>query len=304
MAEPTATNFYQLLDSGQFMRLEQAGPFRIARPAAAAAWAPTLPAEEWRNVDFTFHRTEQRSAQARGEWICHTKRAKAALNDSWPIQFDDIRLLIKFTSFGHIGLFAEQEKNWREIRRIISTQKSRKPEEPIRVLNLFAYTGAATLFAALAGAEVVHLDASKGTVKWARENAEASQLTGHPIRWIVDDAHEFVKKEIRRGNRYHGILLDPPTYGRGTDGQVWKIEEHLLPLLKDTVSLLEDRFLFFLLSSHSPGYTPVALTNILQQTLGERGEGRYNAAEMVITDSTNKMLPSGADCLFAAPFAL
>ena len=304
MVETTATNFYRLLDSGRFVRLEQAGPYRIVRPAAAAIWEPTLPAEEWRNVDFTFHRTEQRSGQARGEWICHTKRAKAALNESWPIQFDDIRLLIKFTSFGHIGLFAEQEKNWREIRRIISAQKSQKPHEPIRVLNLFAYTGAATLFAALAGAEAVHLDASKGTVKWARENAEASQLAHHPIRWIVDDAHEFVKKEIRRGSRYHGILLDPPTYGRGADGQVWKIEDHLRPLLKDTALLLENRFLFFLLSSHSPGYTPIALTNILRQTLGERGEGRYDAAEMLIMDSTNKALPSGADCLFVASSAL
>lgn len=286
------------------MRLEQVGPYRIARPAAAAVWQPTLSEDKWRTADATFHRIEQKAGQARGEWNFRSSAAQSQLQNSWEIQFDDIRLLLKLTSFGHIGLFAEQEKNWGEIKRIISRQKAKKPGEPIRILNLFAYTGAATLFAAMAGAEVVHLDASKGTVKWARDNAEASKLADRPVRWIVDDAQAFVKKELRRGIRYHGILLDPPTYGRGADGEVWKIEDHLLPLVKDCVQLLADDFLFLLLSSHSPGYTPIALKNILQQTLGSRGNGHYEAAEMIIVDSTGKPLPSGADCLFSAAAAL
>ncbi len=290
---------YQLLDSGNFMRLEQVGPYRIARPAAAAVWQPTLSDDKWRAADATFHRIEQKAGQARGEWSYRSSAIQSQLQNSWEIQFDDIRLLLKLTSFGHIGLFAEQEKNWGEIKRVISRQKETTPGEPIRILNLFAYTGAATLFAAMAGAEVVHLDASKGTVKWARDNAETSKLADRPIRWIVDDAKSFVKKELRRGSRYHGILLDPPTYGRGADGEVWKIEDHLLPLLNDCVQLFEKNFSFFLLSSHSPGYTPIALKNIMQQSLGSRGnDGRYEAAEMVITDSTGKPLPSGADCLF------
>jgi 23S rRNA (cytosine1962-C5)-methyltransferase len=285
---------YQLLDSGNFSRLEQVGPIRVVRPAAAAVWEPSLPAKDWSNVDATFIRTEQKSGVGNGEWKCKDEKLKTS---SWPVAFDDITLQLKLTSFGHLGLFAEQEKNWREIRSVIATRRAARPSEPIKILNLFAYTGAATLFAAQAGAEVVHLDASKGTVKWARDNAEASGLASKPIRWIVDDAQEFVQKEIRRGNKYHGILLDPPTYGRGGDGMVWKIEEHMTPFLKDLAKLMADDFLFLLLSSHSPGYTPISLQNQLQQILAAK-QGTYAAGEMTIMDSTGKPLPSGADCLF------
>ena len=291
------------------MRLEQAGPYRIVRPAAAAVWQPSLDHSEWDCSDVSFHRTGGDANQARGEWQFRNSKAKTLLSQPWRIEFNPISLFLKLTSFGHLGLFAEQEKNWRKIHEMIAARKTASPNSPVRVLNLFAYTGAATLHAAHAGAEVLHLDASKGTVKWARDNAEASNLTHCPIRWIVDDAQEFVERELRRGQRYHGVLLDPPSYGRGNNGQIWKIEEHLLPLLKKVSALLEDDFLFVLLSSHSPGYTPISLRNILEQILNSahsRDEkfhmtvqnGQYTAAEMVILDSTGKPLPSGADCLF------
>jgi 23S rRNA (cytosine1962-C5)-methyltransferase len=279
---------YQLIDSGTFLKLEQVGPFRIVRPAASAVWSPSKSQNEWKDVDARFYRYEN----GNGEW----KVFNSEIKKPWTIKIDEITFNVKLTGFGHLGLFAEQMRNWRHLRDLIAKRVAAGGERP-RILNLFAYTGGSTLFAASAGAEVVHLDASKSSVAWARENAASSGLADRPIRWIVDDVKEFVTKELRRGKQYEGIILDPPTYGRGTKNEVWKIETDLVPLLEDLKKLFSNNPLFMLLSSHSPGYTPVSLENQLRQICKGFG-GEYKSAEMVIQDSTDKALPSGADCLW------
>ncbi len=302
--KPAPSRTYQLLDSGHFMKLEQVGPFRISRPSACAVWDPVLPASEWKKVDAEF----QRRSDGTGDW----KISNPKIKESWPIEIQGIVMNMKLTGFGHLGIFAEQEKNWVQIREIVSKEVASRgaSAESFRVLNLFAYTGGSTLFSSAGGAEVVHLDASKTSVQWARENAESSGLGQNPIRWIVDDVQEFVDKEVRRGRTYHGLILDPPSFGRGAKNQMWKIEEHLLPLLKHMTKIMDDDFSFLLLSGHSPGYTPVSFTNQLKQICepwvakrrqaGAKIEPRYESGEMVILDKTGKSLPSGAYGLFQA----
>lgn len=283
------------------MKLEQVGPYRVARPSASAVWDTVLPKSEWEKVDAEF----QRFSDGNGEWKIFNEKIK----NSWAIEVSGITFNLKLTGFGHLGIFAEQEKNWRQIREIISRRvANRKGDSSFSVLNLFAYTGGSTLFSASGGAEVVHLDASKGSVAWARENAASSKLEGRPIRWIIDDVQDFVQKEIRREKKYQGIILDPPSYGRGSKNQVWKIESHLLPLLKDLQKLMADDFSFLLLSAHSPGYTPISLENQLRQICGGWRKNlstaptkliqKYESGEMLIYDKADKALPSGAYCLY------
>lgn len=274
---------YKLLDSGNFLKLEQVGPYRIVRPSLSAVWDPSSPDSEWKKIDAEFKRYKD----GNGEWLVKNE----AIKKPWTIQISDVTFNLKLTGFGHLGIFAEQEKNWREIyTRVKSARK------PFRVLNLFAYTGGSTLFAAAAGAEVVHLDASKSSVAWARENAESSSLAEKPVRWIIDDVQEFVDKEVRREKQYEAIILDPPSYGRGQKNQVWKIEDHLMPLLKKMKKLMSPDFSFMLLSSHSPGYTPVSLENQLRQVYADQLKSKkvsFDSAEMLITDTHGKSLPSG-----------
>jgi 23S rRNA (cytosine1962-C5)-methyltransferase len=279
------SNGYRLLDSGHFRKLEQVGPFRLVRPAASAVWDPSLPEKEWKRFDAEF----QRFSDGNGEW----KVKNPEIKEPWKIEIAGVQFQMKLTGFGHLGIFAEQEANWIQMRELV---RARKPsvDAPVRVLNLFAYTGGSTLFCADAGAEVVHLDASKTSVAWARENAKLSGLEERPVRWIVDDVQEFVDKEVRRGKTYHGIILDPPSYGRGQKNQVWKIEDHLMPLLQNLRKLMAPDFLFMLLSSHSPGYTPVSLENQLRQVCDPDGRGKYVSGEMVIRAETGLALPSGA----------
>jgi len=276
---------YQLLDSGNFRKLEQVGPFRLVRPSPSAVWEPALPEKEWKKFDAEF----VRYSDGNGDWKVNNPEIKKP----WAVKIQGITFQMKLTGFGHLGIFAEQEANWLQIREIIERTQPTK-EKPFRVLNLFAYTGGSTLFAAAAGAEVVHLDASKTSVAWARENAELSGLKDCPVRWIVDDVQEFVEKEIRRGRTYHGIILDPPSYGRGQKNQVWKIEDHLTPLLKNLKKIMDADFGFMLLSSHSPGYTPVSLENQLKQICGAGLKAEFVSGEMVIHSEAGMALPSGA----------
>jgi 23S rRNA (cytosine1962-C5)-methyltransferase len=282
------------------MKLEQVGPFRIKRPSASAVWGPTLSQREWDNVDAVF----ERRSDGGGDW--NVKNPD--MNKPWLIQVQGVSFQLKLTGFGHLGIFSEQEKNWVQLREIIQSEIKKKNIDPtgksigssdtFRVLNLFAYTGGSSLFSAQAGAEVVHIDASKSSVAWAKENAAASGLESKPIRWIVEDVQEFVKKEIRREKTYHGIILDPPSYGRGNKNQVWKIEDHLMPLLKDIKSILAEDFSFILLSAHSPGYTPVSLENQLKQifisTAKQKEQVEFDSGEMLIFDQQKNALPSGA----------
>ncbi len=277
---------YTLLDAGDFRKLEQVGPYRIIRPAAAAVWRPQLDASEWQ-AEFEF----QRFSGGDGKWFTHCKKSP----EKWPIKFAELDLVMRKTDFGHLGLFAEQGTNWAQIRKLVARQV--KQVDAVKVLNLFAYTGGSSLAAAQAGAQVAHVDASKTSVAWARENAEASGLADRPIRWLVDDVQKFVARELRRGAKYQGIILDPPTYGRGANNEVWDIEKHLMGLLDQLKTLLDPDIGFVLLSGHSPGFTPLALANILRQIFAK--DQHLLAEEMKITSKTGFGLPSGAYALFS-----
>jgi 23S rRNA (cytosine1962-C5)-methyltransferase len=281
---------YKLLDSGNFQKLEQVGPFKVVRPSPQAVWKPDQSLSEWMSqCDAHF----ERYSDGKGEWKVKNKK----IESPFTVDFNDIQMIMKLTSFGHLGVFVEQIPQWLKIQNIV--KKALKTQENFKILNLFAYTGGATVSALKAGAEVVHLDASKTSVAWAKENAERSNLAGKPVRWMVDDVQKFVQKEVRRGSKYHGILLDPPSFGRGANNEVWKIEEHLIPLLDGIKQLMDDKFSFIQLSSHSQGYTPLALKNLLQQVC-DKHKGEYVAEELVVLDKTEKALPSGAHCFFTS----
>ena len=274
---------YQLIDSGNFQKLEQIGPYRMVRPSPQAVWRPRLPKSEWKKVDAEF----KRFSGGDGKWSIYNK----SMEKHWVIEYGGININLKRTDFGHIGLFAEQVQNWQTIRSLCEGQD-------YNVLNLFAYTGGSSLAAAQGGANVVHLDASKTSVAWARENADSNDLSDKPIRWIPDDAQKFVAKEARRGRKYHGVILDPPTFGRGTKNEVWKIEEHLPILLDGIKEILAPDFKFILLSSHSPGYTPVAMKNNLLEVIGD-AKGEFKLEEMLVEEvESGRALPSGASCFF------
>ena len=281
---------YALLDSGNFQKLEQVGPYRIVRPAAQAVWRPRLSDAEWRSADATF----TRFSGGDGRWELRNRKVP----EVWPIHMPGCgRLLIRLTDFGHLGIFPEQHSNWQQLADIVGTRRSSGRE--VNVLNLFAYTGGSTLACAAAGANVVHLDASKTSVAWAKENAEASGLGQSPVRWLTDDVQKFVARELRRNSKYHGIILDPPSYGRGPKGEAWKIEEMLPGLLDDLKQLLAPDYAFFLLSAHSTGYTPLALTNLLGD-LVPPNSATVVASEMVVLDSAGRALPSGATSMLTS----
>ncbi len=214
---------------------------------------------------------------------------KRSLPDSFTLSLGPIKLKIKLTDFGHLGFFPEQQEPWQWIARQI-----REAGRPVNVLNLFAYTGGSTLVAAGAGATVCHLDSAKGVVSWARENAALSGLAGRPVRWIVEDVLKFVRRERRRKRRYDAIILDPPSFGRGTKGEVWKIERDLPALLRECRPLLSDRPLFVLLTSHSPGLTPLVLHNLLADMMAGHAD-HIAMGEMTLTESgSGRRFPSGS----------
>lgn len=273
---------YQLLDCGDFKKLEQVGPYRLIRPSPAAVWSTSLPQNEWEKAHSTFYR----DSTGNGEW-----RNSQDLPTEWTLKLAEIKFIIRPTQFGHLGVFLEQEKNWGRLYELAKPQGA----EDLPILNLFAYTGGSTLAAARAGASVVHLDASKTSVGWARENARQNQLEEAPIRWITDDVTKFVEREVRRGNQYRGIILDPPSYGQGPKKQAWKIEKHLISLLRNCKKILRPQQSFVIFTCHSPGYTPQALENLLVQMLGTKSE--VQSEEMVISSSTGQPLPSGAGAI-------
>lgn len=280
---------YKLLDSGNFQKLEQVGPFKVVRPSPQAVWKPDLSLKEWMSQCDAHY---ERYSNGKGEWKVKNKKIEAPFK----VEFNDIQMIMKLTSFGHLGVFVEQIPQWLKIQNLIKAALKKNPS--FKFLNLFAYTGGATVSALKAGAEVVHLDASKTSVAWAKENAAASNVADKPVRWIVDDVQKFVQKEVRRGSKYQGIILDPPSFGRGAKNEVWKIEEHLIPLLDDIKQLLADDLCFVQLSSHSQGYTPLALKNLLAQVCSDF-KGDYVAEEMIVLDEKGKALPSGAHCFFS-----
>lgn len=276
---------YQLLDSGSESKLERVGPYLLVRPSPQAFWSPDLPEKEWSNADAVYIR----SSTGGGSWDF-----KKRLPERWEIEYRGFKFIIKPTGFGHLGIFPEHGDSWDWIE-----ERIRRAKGPVNLLNMFAYTGGATLAAARAGANVCHLDASKGVVDWAKENAALSNLGDRPVRWIVDDVVKFVQKEIRRDKKYDAIILDPPSFGRGAKGEVWKIEDDLLKLLHDCRQVLSDNPLFILLSCHSPGFSPLVLQNLLAEMMKDR-PGVLSCGEMVIREETGRLLPSGAYARWAA----
>jgi len=281
-AETSTADDYALLDSGGGRKFERFGPYRLSRPASQAVWSPQQPAL-WETASAAFDREDGLN------W-----RGRERLPDAWPVTIGGVRFRLSSTDFGHLGVFPEQRSQWAWFRERIA-QASAARGAPLQVLNLFAYSGGSTLAAAQAGAQVCHLDAARGMVDWARENAALNGLESAPVRWIVDDALKFLQREIRRERRYDGIILDPPTFGRGKSGEVFKIEEHLPVLMDLCRQLLSPRPAFLHLSCHTPGYTPVILHNVLRQVMASAG-GKVESGEMQLTGDTPAVLPlpSGA----------
>ncbi len=281
---------YQLLDSGNMRKLEQVGPYLMVRPAPQAIWRPRLPQAAWQRADARY----ERDSSGGGSW-----QFRGTVKREFDILFSNLSLRIKLTDFGHLGLFPEQAANWDWLRTLIRDRLRATNNRNLHVLNLFGYTGGSTLAASQAGAHVVHVDAAKGVVDWARRNAEISRLQDRPIRWLVDDALKFVKRETRRNNRYQGIILDPPSFGRGPKGEVFKIEDDLLPLMDEVRALLADDALFLLYSGHTPGFTPLVMYNQLAAIAPKTGN--LELGEMVVVDQQGRPLPSGTYARWSRP---
>lgn len=267
---------YELIDSGEGEKLERYGRFVFRRPDPQALW-PKLNEAAWKKVDGEF----TRSAEA-AEW-----KIKKEVPKRWQISLAGLNFWIKPTAFKHLGIFPEQVSNWEWIKNLVSKEK-----REISVLNLFGYTGGATLAAASAGAEVCHLDGSKVAITWARDNAVLSGLDKKPIRWILDDAVKFVKREIKRGRKYEGIVLDPPAFGHGPEGELWKIEDNFLELVDLCFKLLSDKPLFFLINGYASGYSATAYKNNLLPLTDKFG-GEIEAGELVIEEKSGRLLPCG-----------
>lgn len=275
---------YQVLDCGDGEKIERWGSQLLRRPDPQAIWHKQAHCGEWKMPNATYHR----SPTGGGKWEIRK------LPEQWSISYQDLTFQLKPMSFKHTGLFPEQATNWDFIDRSIRAAK-----RPISVLNLFAYTGGATLAAANAGASVCHVDASRGMVQWARENAASSGLEQKPIRWIVDDCKKFVQREIRRGRTYDAIIMDPPSYGRGPSGETWKVEEDIADFVSLTMQLLSDKPLFVLISSYSTGLAPSVTAYLLGMTVGRQARGQIEAQEIGLpVQSTGLVLPCGSSARF------
>lgn len=280
-------DFHQLLDSGDGYRLERFGEVATARPDPNALWPRRLPDAAWQAVHAWFH-TDKRFGSS------HWERRRP-LREPWLVRHGTLALELELTPFKHTGVFPEQEANWRWLAGLLQTWQARHPGRRPRVLNLFAYTGAASLAAASAGAEVCHLDASKDVVAWARRNQGRSGLGEAPIRWIVDDAGDFLRRELKRGRRYEAVLADPPAYGRDPKGAVFRFETHVRPLLADCRALLSDVPAALLVNAYSLGYSATVLGGLLQDLVPAAGLelGELRLREEPVPGRTARELPCG-----------
>jgi 23S rRNA (cytosine1962-C5)-methyltransferase len=277
-----ATDQYQLLDFGAGRKLERFGPYRLDRPAPAARDVAPRKRDLWSTADARFERAEGE----RGRWSLARE-----IEPSWYVHHGPLALEVKLTEFGHLGLFPEQAENWKWI-----AQQVRAAREPLKILNLFAYTGAGTLAAAAAGAEVTHVDAAANVVAWARRNAAASGLVDAPVRWIAEDAIKFVRRELKRGHRYHAVVLDPPGYGHGPHGETWKLEEMLGELLGLCLELTAGQRRFILLSCHSGdwGWATELLKYVVSAQPALRDEGTITGRNMSLVSREGGSLHAGA----------
>lgn len=276
---------YELLDTSSGERLERWGEIILIRPDPQIIWDTPKKHPLWKQA----HARYQRSSSGGGSWQVLKK-----VPDMWKIQYQDLTFQLKTMGFKHTGVFPEQAVNWD-----FTMDKLRKADRPVKVLNLFAYTGGATLACAKAGAQVCHVDASKGMVAWARENAAASGMADRPIRWLVDDCIKFVQREQRRGNRYDGIIMDPPSYGRGPGGEVWKLEEQLFSLVEQCRAILSPNALFFILNSYTTGLSPSVMEYLLGVALQSSMGGVVSADEIGLpVTATGLTLPCGSTAIW------
>jgi 23S rRNA (cytosine1962-C5)-methyltransferase len=269
---------FELLDTGDHEKIERWGRYILRRPDPQAIWNrqdETI----WSHFDGYY----QRSQTGGGKWTVEN------FPKQWTVQYKDLRFYIRPTGFKHTGLFPEQAANWD-----FMMDKIKQSKREIQVLNLFAYTGGATVACASVGAKVCHVDSSKGVVSWAKENLELSQLHHQSVRFIVDDVIKFVEREIRRGNKYDAIIMDPPVYGRGTTGEVWKIEENLGDLIQLTLKVLSDNPLFYIINSYTSAFSSIALNNMMNTTVNQLFNGRVQSGELgLLSSKANTVLPCG-----------
>lgn len=269
---------FEVLDAGDGMKLERWGSVLLARPDPQAIWSKANP-DAWAGADGVY----TRSGEGGGSW-----RFMRALPERWEVRYGNLRFHVRPTGFKHTGLFPEQAANW-DWMAALAVQRP-----GARVLNLFAYTGGATVALLMAGAEVTHVDAARGMVQWAKENRALSGAPEDKCRYIIEDAKAFVLRELRRGKRYDGILMDPPSYGRGPSGEVWKLEDELFPLAKLCAGLLSDKPLFFLINGYTTGFQPAVLHNILLQSTVPLHGGSITAQELCLPVTSGGLLPAGA----------
>ena len=279
---------YEVIDTSSGEKLERWGDYILVRPDPQVIWNTKKSDYRWHNPNGHYHR----SNKGGGSWEFFD------LPEQWSVNYRNLTFQLKPFSFKHTGLFPEQATNWDWFSKKIADAKEKNPDREIKVLNLFAYTGGATLAAAAAGASVTHVDASKGMVTWAKENAISSGLGEAPIRWLVDDCVKFVEREIRRGNHYDAIIMDPPSYGRGPKGEIWKIEESVYPLVQLCTQLLTKQPLFFLINSYTTGLQPAVLTYMISTALKDFN-GTVSAEEIGLPVTSNGLvLPCGASGRF------
>lgn len=276
---------YELIDSGGFLKLERFGQYVTIRPEPQAVWDSTLSMPEWEKMAHV--RFEPKSSSS-GNWV----KLKKNMPDQWQIKYaiqsiesKEIAFRLGLTSFKHVGIFPEQAVNWE----FIADSVARMPKQPARFLNLFAYTGGASLAARAAGAETLHLDSIKQVVNWANENQQLSGLKD--IRWVVEDALKFARREVKRGNKYNGIILDPPAFGHGPNGEKWKLEDQINEMVKLVLELLDDQYHFLILNAYSLGFSSLILENLLQSGDKKR---RVEIGELYLEDRFSKRLPLGA----------
>lgn len=273
---------YELIDTSDSYRLERWGKFILSRPDPQVIWKDVKSSDLWKKADGVYHR----SKSGGGSWDIKNK----AMNGTWNIEYGSLKFSVKVMGFKHTGVFPEQAVNWDW-----AMDKIRNADRPIKVLNLFAYTGGATIACASAGASVCHVDASKGMVAVAKENAALSGLADAPIRYIVDDCAKFVEREIRRGNKYDAIILDPPSYGRGPTGEMWKLEDNIGDFLELCEKVLSDDPLFVILNSYTTGLQPAAMSYLLSLKVGKKRGGTVTSDEIGLpVTETGLVLPCGA----------
>lgn len=278
---------YEVIDTGNGEKLERWGTIFLIRPDPQIIWKSDGKDPRWKTAHARYHR----SKTGGGSWEFYQP-----VPEVWDVRWRELTFRLKPMGFKHTGVFPEQAVNWELV-----MEKIKAAGRPVKVLNLFGYTGAATLACLAAGASVTHVDASKGMVQWAKENAAASHLEDKPVRWLVDDCIKFVQREQRRGNTYDGIIMDPPSYGRGPGGEVWRLEEQLQTLIEQCLPILSEKPLFFLLSSYATGLSPAVMGYLLELLLQKRYGGRVTADEigLPVTDS-GLILPCGSTAVWDA----